>query len=240
MRQLKNLKKGWVMETNKDIIRDQWTNLGIAFAVKSKIKNADPEATLILSLKEFHEDRKLLKLVISWLDEFGDLVHVERLKVLAKGLNARDQAWLGLIAEYMTNVQKDHRFKKILNLVKIHLGKPSPFFEQPKFLELHFEREISKGSNPIGNKFGLKITSSDLKGDPKKLKDKNSAIMGNLWLRMRLLFGCSWRADVCTVILLEMANNYYQAKKVLGCSIETAHRNWKSLKESNVLELFRL
>lgn len=228
------------MEINKDFLRDQWTSLGIAFAAKPKIKNADPEATLILSLKEFYEDRKILKIVISWLDEFGDLVHVERLKILARKLNARDQAWLGLIADYMVNVRKDYRFKKILEMVENHLGNPPAFFEQSKFMELHFEREILKGSVSVGKKFGLNITQSDLIGYPKKLQDKRAAIMGNIWLRMRLLFGCSWRADVCTVILLDMAQNYYQVKKVLGCSIETAHRNWKSLNESDVLDLFKL
>ena len=57
-------------------LRDQWANLGIAFAVDSRIKHADPEAALVQSLTQFRDDRKLLRLVATWLNEFGHLVHV--------------------------------------------------------------------------------------------------------------------------------------------------------------------
>ena len=228
------------MEKTNDSLRDKWANLGIAFVAQSKIKNADPELTLLESLKYLHEDRKLLKLIITWLNEFGDLLHTERVKSLGKNLTALEHAWLGVLADYMVQSRGDIRFKSLRDLMQKHLGQTPPWFEQTKLQELQYEKELSKGSHPAGANFGLRITQSDLIGDSKKLLDKNITLKGNLWLRMRLLFGCTWRADMCTVILLELACNYYQARKVLGCSIETAHRNWNALKEVNVREILKI
>ena len=154
------------MEKTNDILRDQWANLGVAFVAKSKIKNVDPELTLLASLKYFHDDRKLLKLTVSWLGDFGDLVHTERLKALGKNLSAQEYAWLGLLADHMVQTIGDIRFKSIRDIAKKHLGKTPPLFEQSKLHQLHYERELSLGSNPAGSNFGLQIADSDLIGIP--------------------------------------------------------------------------
>ncbi len=222
-------------------LRDQWANLGIAFAADSRAKHADPEATLVRSLSQFHEDRKLLRLVVTWLNEFGHLVHVERLKSLAKNLDKIEYAWLGVLADHMSEDQGDTRFRTIRDLARKQMGEAPAFFEDASLHKLHYEKEITKpGNKPAGIAYGLRVSKSDLLGDSKKLSDLKGTTKGNLWLRMRLLFGSNWRADMATVMLLDMAANYYQARKILGCSIETAHRNWNSLKEANVTELLRV
>ena len=222
-------------------LRDQWANLGIAFAAGSRIRHADPETTLLRTLSQFHEDRKLLRLVFTWLNEFGHLIHVERLKSLAKNLEKMEFAWLGMIADHMCEELGDLRFKTLRDLARKQLGDKPELFEDTSLQKLHYEKEISRpNAKPVGIAYGLRVTRADIAGDTRKLADLKSTINGNLWLRMRLLFGCNWRADVATVMLLELAANYYQARKVLGCSIETAHRNWKSLKEADVTELLRV
>ena len=63
--------------------------------------------------------------------------------------------------------------------------------------------------------------------------------MTNPWLRLRAAFGANWRADVLFVILNGLANNPFQASRVLGCSYETAHRIWQGATQANVKDLFK-
>ena len=55
----------------------------------------------------------------------------------------------------------------------------------------------------------------------------------NLWLRLRLLFGANLRADVATVLALDLAPTAYAAAKYLQCSQNAVYRNWQNLKEAN-------
>lgn len=85
---------------NKDTPRNQWASLGIAFnAIPTE--SVDPETTLILFLSsgEFPEDKKMMGLILLWLQHFSKLVHVERLKNLTKDLGALELALLGAISQ---------------------------------------------------------------------------------------------------------------------------------------------
>jgi len=216
-----------------DDIRDRWENLGIAFAHShSKVQHADPEVTIIDSLKEFQNDRKILALILAWLDEFGDLVHVERIKALTHNLPANELAWLGGIAHRQTinrTASKNLRWQTIVDTIQKRLGKQKPHFETSRLDELQSKRS---GADESFARFGIKIPKLSM-SDPKKIKSRE-VVKKNLWLQMRLLFGTNWRADVATSILLGLAQTSYQARKVLGCSPEAAHRNWNALKEVEV------
>ncbi len=56
---------------------------------------------------------------------------------------------------------------------------------------------------------------------------------------MRLLFGTNWRADIAVVMIQKLAQTPSQVARLLGCNYETAHRDWKSLKETEVEALFK-
>lgn len=217
---------------DSDDIRDRWENLGIAFAHQSKIHNADPEKTIVESLKEFQDDRKMLALILAWLIEFGDLVHVERVKALMSDLSANELAWLGGIAHYQvtrSTTARNSRWQTVMDTTQKRFGKLTPHFETSKLDDLQAKRS---GADESFAHFGIRIPKV-LPSDPKKIKSRD-IIKKNLWLRMRLLFGTNWRADVATAILLGLAKTSYQAGKVLGCSPETAYRNWNALKEVEI------
>jgi hypothetical protein len=216
-----------------DEVRDKWENLGLAFAIKqSGLTDADPERTFIGSLKEFQDDRKLLGLILSWLREFGSLLHTERIKALAADLSAAELAWLGGIAHWQS--QEDRRWRVICSLIEKKLGKPAPRFQTSKLDELQAEKS---GVDQGFFRYGITIPTIT-PADPKKLRPRQDVIKNNLWFRMRLLFGTNWRADIASVILLRLVKTSYQAEKVLACSRETAYRNWQALKEAGIEGLF--
>ena len=224
-----------VSNADSDPIRDAWESLGIAFAAnQTGMKHADPERTLLLTLHEFQDQRKMLKLLLAWLKEYGDLVHVERLKSLAVDITAHELAWLGGLSSHRVE-DGDLRWKSIIQMIKERLGSPSPHFTTSKLDELQAKRV---GIDKHFQQFGLILPLVE-PTDAKKLTPFSITVQNNLWLRLRALFGTNWRADTATILVLGKAKNPYQAERILGCAKETAYRNWKALKEAGAETLLK-
>ncbi len=207
----------------------KWSSLGIAFAVDAKSSiHADPEKTLISSLVTCNYDRKLLRLILTWFQEYSDLVHVERLLALMKTLSVIELAWLGGIASYQEE-SGDIRWRAITREIK-KLRNEAVHFPQSKFEKLQLKRI---GTDKHFKSFKLNIPTIKL-DSKKKIKPRKYTIKNNIWLRMRALFGANWRADIAAALLLGKISNAYQAKKYFGCSYETAYRNLNYLMEADV------
>lgn len=212
---------------NSDHLRDQWASLGIAFNQKSEIVS-DPETALIsfLEAREFPEDRKMISLILAWLKEHSNLVHIERLKTLIEPLGSFELAVLGGIAQKCLSYG-DFRWRTIIGYIKKrNTGK------------LRFETEESeyllskKGEDPDFRDFGLRVSTVEPER-AEKIIEMRAMIENNRWIRHRVLFGVNMRADVATAMVLNLASSAYQASKVLKCSFNAASRNWNDLTSVN-------
>lgn len=216
---------------SNDLLRDKWSSLGIAFTSTVKL-NSNPELTIIETIKshEFPTDKKMFSLMLLWLDEYFELVHVERFKNLLKDLSVYELALLGGIALKCLN-NGDHRWKMIILLVQKKIGKNNIHFNDGNDDELLLKM---KGIDADFLKFGIRV--APLKSeDPKKILRREVILGQNAWLKNRLLFGPNLRADFITVFTLSLASNAYQAAKLLGCSMNASYRNWKSIDEASKL-----
>lgn len=226
-----------------------WAKLGIAFAEEPARGPVDPEMTLLLSLEEARENRKMLRLITDWLHEYGDLIHVERLLTLTR----RDQ-WhdhhedliviriLGALADRLS-MRGDRRWQIIVRECHARLrgiAKILPVAEEDRF------RVTRDGADPHFEKFGILLPALDgareqFKGSPsKKLRSREHVLATNPWLRLRALLGANWRSDVLFVIFAGLAANAHQTSRLLGCSYETAHRIWAGAKGAKAHELFHV
>ncbi|MCC7441964.1 MAG: hypothetical protein IT285_10035, partial [Bdellovibrionales bacterium] len=189
----------------EDALRDAWESLGVAFAEnQSGVRDADPERILILSLPEFREDRKLLKLVMAWLIEYGDLLHVERLRSLARELPVESLTWLGGLANhqaYGSGSKGDRRWLALLNFIKERIGPIKKQVPASRLDELQAKRV---GADKGFGSFGILVPRLE-PADPKKIRSRQAVLQENLWLRMRALMGSNWRADVASVMVLGVA-----------------------------------
>lgn len=212
---------------NNDYIRDQWASLGIAFNFNAETIS-DPESALIAFLKsgEFPEDKKIISLILAWLKENSNLVHIERLKTLIDDLGSFELAILGAIALKSRNFG-DFRWKTIIDFVKKrNTGKPIFNINESEYL-------ISKkGEDPEFKEFGIKISLIEPER-AEKIIELKKIIEKNKWIRHRILFGVNLRADIATVKVLNLASTAYQASKVLKCSFNAASRNWNDLLNVN-------
>lgn len=211
---------------SSDHLRDAWASLGIAFNTQTEMNPIDPESALIalVQSKEFPEDKKMLSLALLWLKHYSKLVHVERLKTLAKKLLPSELAILGGIASKCV-ASGDYRFKIIARLAEQNLKKKNfAIGDSETFIQM-------RGLDADFANFGIRIApiSPDTE---KKLHSRGEILKRNHWLKYRLLFGANMRADIAAVISLKLADTGYAAAKLLNCAPNTAYRNWNDLEEA--------
>ncbi len=220
-----------------DILCNELAALGIAFITEAQALELepDPEKTFLKSISEWNEERKTLKLLLAWMESYGDLFHIERLRSLAHSLSAVELAWLGGFASYRV-FKKDLRWQVIETYCRTRLGKPMPQFTTSTLDLLQAQR---KGNDPHFSKFGLTLQPLE-PSDSKKLYQRESTLQRNVWLRLRLLFGANFRADMAYIFLRSKAKNAFQAEKILGCSRETAYRLWKIFLEVELNQILKM
>jgi hypothetical protein len=221
----------------QDVLRDELAALGIAFVTGNQALSLepDPERTFLKSISEWNTDRKILKLFLAWMESYGDLFHVERLRSLAEPLSAVELAWLGGFASFQVS-KKDLRWQAIEKYCTSRLGNPMPRFVTSNLDVLQAER---KGKDPHFEKFGLIFPLLE-SSDQKKIYLRETTIKRNAWLRLRLLFGSNFRADMAYLFLRQKVTNAFQAEKFLGCSRETAYRLWKAFQEVECGKILRV
>jgi hypothetical protein len=214
---------------NQDRLAHDWASLGVAFNTGEGIyKNASPEQTIINTIKsgEFPADKKIFGLMLLWMEEYHEFIHVEQLKSLCKNLSPFELAILAALSKKILN-HGDLRFKAIITYSKKKFGKHTPHFKEGDdklLLSL-------KGFDEDFNEFNIKVVP--LKRDEKKkLLKREHILKNNVWLKNRLLFGANLRADFITVFTLGLAQNAYQAAKFLNCSMNASYRNWRDIVEA--------
>lgn len=205
-------------------------SLGIAILSEAG-DPADPERTLLECLSLFQDDRKLLALILIWLKEYGDLLHLNRICALAKKLTPLELVWLGGLAAHAT--AESNRWKTVERFVEKRLATQRRRFTSSKLDTLSAQR---KGADPYFLKFGLIIPTVEPSAE-KKLRSRAHTLANHPWLRLRSLFGANWRADIAMEMLRAKDQTPYRVAKTLGCNTETVYRNWNSLQEANALEI---
>ncbi len=213
-----------------DKLIENFAALGIAYNCQKPNFYADPEQSLIDSIGIMSRDHKTLKLVICWLQNYEDFIHLERLKALIKVAPTTTKAWLGGIAQSMYA-------RRWASIIRELDGVVLKNTEPNEFLELQVKR---LGADPNFKNFGIHIPLLDLTGIEKKLLTREHVLKRHFWLRLRALFGANWRADIAWQMHLDPNQTPYQVAKILGCNTETAYRNWKALQQANAVEFFML
>ncbi len=76
--------------------------------------------------------------------------------------------------------------------------------------------------------------------ESKKLLTLRGILAGNTWLRLRALMGSNFRADVAYLYASKRAQGPADAARTLGCSRDTAYRNWRALEDADVGDLLKI
>jgi hypothetical protein len=214
-------------------LKSDLVSLGFSYVGEPSKIAPDTENVIIAIIKLFTEDQKLYRILLAWMDRFGDLIHVERLASQVDLLSDYEKLILGVTALKRVNAG-DIRFKVIYEKIrkqKLKLnftisGQDSYLIEKHG-IDLEFKA------------FGI-VTSKILPAENKKLMDRKWVLKINPWLRLRALLGSNFRADMTFIRLSHQAVNAYVAMKLLRCSKETSYRIWGSLEEAGVESLIQI
>jgi hypothetical protein len=216
-----------------DNLKSDLVSLGFSYVGEPSKIAPDTENVIIEIIKLFTEDQKLYRILLAWMDRFGDLIHVERLASQVDLLSDYDKLILGVTALKRVNAG-DIRFKviyeKILkqkNKINFNLSGQDNYLIEKHGIDLEFKA------------FGI-TTSKILPSENKKIMDRKWVLKINPWLRLRALLGSNFRADMTFIRLSHQAVNAYAAMKLLRCSKETSYRIWGSLEEAGVESLIQI
>lgn len=209
---------------------ENFSGLGIAYNCIVPNFLSDPEKSLIDSIEIVSQDTKALKLVLCWLSNYEDLLHIERLKALIRISPITTKAWIGGIASFMGANKRWATILREVEGIRIKVKRMN---------DLESLQVKRLGLDPNFKKYGIHLPSFDMEGMEKKLLNREYVLRNHFWLRLRAMFGANWRADIVWQMYLNPDQTPYQVAKTLGCNTETAYRNWKSLEQSNVQEFLR-
>ena len=221
-----------VYEQNKEKL----LSLGFAFQGKVPSRAADPEKTIVDLLPSFYVDRKLFRLLLTWLHKTSDVIHVERLKALSKDLAPGHKVVLGILARKLS--QKDRRWNLLCTALKASLKQTPPSLQLPR--ELSDPYLVAKnGRDKEMAEFGIEAAQINPE-DGKKVLSWRGILRTNGWLHLRALMGPNFRADVAYLYLSGAAVGPAGAARLLACSRETAYRNWRALDDADARRVLKL
>lgn len=189
--------------------------------ISFKDRPVTPEQVLVNSIPEAKNDRLLLQLIYTWLMDHSDIIHVESLKGLMKGMHPLDRAVLASLLSYT----QDRKFEPVLKKTKLAPDESNHGLHKmmdfaAKIGQVPFDKHFKR--------FGLSVSQLARESD-KKMIPFEHVIDINPFIKSRYVFGTNWRADIAAVMTL---NEYTptEVTRILGCSYETAHRNMKDLR----------
>lgn len=205
-----------------ELLKPRLVSLGMAYYGKAS-PVADPERTLLDAIRILPGDPKLLRVVLAWLEKVHDLIHVERIRSFADDLSGDQWVALGVVALKQV-ASGDRRFALLSDIAQKKWSGQESLFSQgsdPYLIEKHgLDKELAV--------FGIRAARIEA-ADPKKVLSLDGILKQHAWLRFRALIGANFRADVAYLMAHQLAQNAYQAAKILGCSQETSYRLWRGL-----------
>lgn len=220
-----------LVETN----RRELLSLGFSFHGAAKGDAADPEQTVLRLLCAFYEDRKLYRMLLTWLEATSHLIHMERLNALAGGLPPGLRIVLGATAFKLSPI--DRRWKAVAEAMVKATDRKGPPVSAPEGYADPFL--ISKyGIDEGFREFGVKIAKIAPE-DRKKIRSLKAILQNNDWLRIRALIGPNFRADIAYLYLSNRVHGPADAARFLKCSKDTAYRNWRAIEDADARKLLK-
>jgi len=200
---------------------NEMTNLGVLISAE-ETEIILPEKALLSSFQAAQEGYPALILIHTWVQMNVDLIHAEALISTLK--KTESPGVMKLIAGSL-DATGDTRFTKLFEMAKTS-------DEQPKLNKyISFAAEIGQCLPDASySKFGLVVSKID-PAPSRKFRPRTVMIEKNPFFFCRKLFGVNWRADIAACFLLDRAKNPTEVSKFLGCSYDSAYRNYHDLLE---------
>ncbi len=206
-------------------------SLGCAYAIKRPVKVADPENTILSSLRLYWDKPDIFQMLVGVLvHRIYDLIHVERLFSLAQDLSVEEKILLKGICHKL-HMKGDKRYSLITG--KLNTGR-SKIVDVPK---ANFDPYLLKqyGLDKDFLKFKVKMLDGHIPPE-RKFFTKASIVENNAWLRLRVLVGPTYRSDLVYLKSAKIVKTPVEAIALMGCSRAVVYDLWNKLSACENLE----
>jgi len=204
-----------------DFLWSQWSALGVpGHSASSDARIIDPEALILLTCSLGRFDARLFDEMLDWINLHKRLVHVQRLKNMARYESFAGLPVLCAVGAWMTDVKAGVKWRRLMEsgtappeaepLFRTHDGTPLPIIKKPDPLfEMH---------GFLRDKIWLRKNTRIFDPEP----------LSNLLMRLRAFFGVNSRAEVMTYLLTheragaaEIAQaTYYYKRTIYNALVE--------------------
>lgn len=199
-----------VLESALALLWRQWVLLGIpghARASGNQPEIIDPEALLLVTSELGRFDARLFEEVLRWLENFGKLINIQRLRSLHLAHALGDPRVLATVAS--TLLKKNRRLAKwnaIASLAPVAPGR-EPLFLNPDGTGTPIFGE----PDPVFEQYGFFRTASVAASSKRAAADSLARNIAHhpelLLMKLRALFGVNARAEIIAALLAQSSSH---------------------------------
>jgi hypothetical protein len=205
-----------------ELLFRQWAQLGFVSDCAPLDAFVNPELLIVMTTRIGRFESRLLKVLLTWIRDFHDLINVQRMHVLL------DRADIPVLAAIITVAISHGAHHRLATLFKHCTAYSDP---QPLFLEVDdhgfFDKIQRKKAGKVYLDWGLYGNLEEFYDDA--MQDRKTVLKNNHHLAIRALVGPAVRAEILYELMTTTKIHIRALAKKLDYAYSTVHREVTSL-----------
>jgi hypothetical protein len=184
----------WIYDDNKiAVLYQKWARFGWMVSEPTYQGNVDLEELIAETTLAARHDGRLMKWLLTWFKDFGDLVNKKR---LLRFIKRADTAVLGVAIEIAMNRGADKNFRTVL--AKCKPQKPAEVFQKGMDEVTIYTDAQKKYGKKEYRKWGFYCTMIEFYTDA--LRGRGWILKNNRLLALRAVFGVNIRSEIINAL----------------------------------------
>lgn len=211
------------------ILYRKWAKFGWMVSEPKFQENVDLEELIAETTLAARYDGRLMKWLLTWFKDFGDLINKKR---LLRFVRKADTAVLGVAIEIAMNRGADKNFKTVLAKCKPH--KPAEVFQKGMDDVTIYAEEQKKHGQKEYRRWGFYCTMIEFYTDA--LHDREWVLKNNRLLALRAIFGVNIRSEIIHALEENDGIAIQRLSKLTGYAYSGVYREVESLVANGLIE----
>jgi predicted GNAT family N-acyltransferase len=220
----------WIYNDDKiAILYQKWAKFGWLVSEPTYEGEVDLEELIAETTWAARYDGRLMKWLMTWFKDYGDLVNKKR---LLRYMKDTDTAVLGAIIGIAMNRGADKNFKTVLAKCRAH--KPVEVFQKGmEDAEIYIEGQKKYGK-PEFKKWGFYCTMIEFYTDAQRGREwilKNNELLG-----LRAIFGVNIRSEIIYTLHIFNGIAIRKLSKLIGYAYSGVYREIENMATNGLIE----
>lgn len=211
------------------ILYRKWAKFGWMVSEQTYAGSVDLEELIAETTWAARYDGRLMKWIMTWFKNFGDLVNKKR---LLRFLKKADTAVLGVVIEIAMNRGADKNFKTVL--AKCKPQKPATVFQKGMEAVTIYAANQKKFGQKEYRKWGFYCTMIEFYTDA--LRGRQWILKNNRLLALRAIFGVNIRSEIIHALEENDGIAIQRLSKQTGYAYSGVYREVESLVVNGLVE----